>query len=109
MKNGFYALIFSLFLIGCKSDDDSLPENNKIINSTIMVDGVAFVPTELKVMNGTPNFSEEESLVFTLKNTSQNEQIIVKIDYPNSSTAPPLMSFTIFIKSNIPDLFPISD
>lgn len=88
MKNGFYALIFSLLLIGCKSDDDSLPENNKIINSTIMVDGVAFVPTELKVMNGTPNFSEEESLVFTLKNTSQNEQIIVKIDYPNSSTAP---------------------
>ena len=35
MKNGFYALIFSLLLIGCKSDDDSLPENNKIINAIV--------------------------------------------------------------------------
>lgn len=88
MKNVLYTLFFSLLLISCQSDDDDLPVNNTILNSTIKIDGVAFVPTEINVVNGTPSSPEEESLVFTLKNTSQNEQIIVKIDYPNSATTP---------------------
>jgi hypothetical protein len=87
MKNSFYVLVFSLFLVSCQSDDNGSKVN--LINSTIKVDGIAFVPNEIKVENGTPNFSGEGSLVFTMKNTSENEQLIVKIDYPLTSSSAP--------------------
>lgn len=87
MKNVFCVLLLSLFLVNCHSDDTA--SNDKIINSTIKVDGIAFIPTEIEVLDGIPSFSGEESLVFKMKNTSENEQMIVKIDYPlTSSTAP---------------------
>jgi hypothetical protein len=63
------------------------------VDSNILVDGAAFVPTSFKVVNGTSNQPGEASLVFSLTkgtlNTAGYEALNFTVKYPLTSSSVP--------------------
>jgi hypothetical protein len=86
MKKILLVIFTGFIMINCQSDDYS-SDGNSSITSTIVVDGAAFVPNELK--QDIPTLILEGGLIFTLKKSDTNQAIVVNIEYPLSSTTAP--------------------
>ncbi len=79
-------IVFIILLISCQTNDDGGSLVTKI-NSSITINGVAIVPTELSASE--PITVGEGSQVFILQRKATNQAILVKIYYPlNSSISP---------------------
>lgn len=81
------AVIFISFLfVSCSSNDDG-SNVDATITSTIMIDGVAFVPDFLKLE---PSISgTNENLNFNLMDVANGESLFVSIQYPQNTLNAP--------------------
>jgi len=78
-------MAFVIVALSCSSDDAS--SANSSLTSTLVIDGVQFVPTSVSVFNG--DNEEEGGLVFNLTKPSTTQSIVVRIQYPLNSTIAP--------------------
>ena len=87
MKKIIAVICISFLLMNCSSNDD-VESVATDINSSITIDGVAFVPTEVITSSGT-SIDGEGTHLFMLRKQATNESIVVRVHYPlNSSVAP---------------------
>ena len=100
-------LLLSVFwvAISCSSSDD----NSTTVDSNILVDGVAFNPTNFRVDNGSSNALGVSSLVFSLTkgsiNTANYEALVFTIEYPLTSSSSPNGTYEFGIGETATTLF----
>lgn len=85
MKRVLLATFFSLLLLNCSSDSDK----SSSFTSTILIDGVAFVPKQITAYSN--DSSVEKSKVFVLQKSVNSstiiDEMVFRVNYPLTQTS----------------------
>ncbi|MFH6997516.1 hypothetical protein ACHRVZ_06265 [Flavobacterium sp. FlaQc-57] len=80
-----FASIFLLvlgFITSCSSDSD----NGTRLNSSIVIDGVSFVPTKGVYYNQTASFDSQKRVRFLVTNEKKSENLYIDLSFPSAQT-----------------------